>query len=150
MIPLTVPEVRRVLLGLAGPPVRRAHRWAWSRFRRRHQAEAQRCHIARRARAHRPTADPPVQTLATAPPDLTDVRWTRIAPLPTPATGAGRPPRDRRTALTGILRVIRRGAAWSGLPADFGPWRTVHRRHRRWRRDGTWDRMPETLRLPDH
>jgi hypothetical protein len=138
-----------LLLSLADPPARRAHRWAWSAFRRRHQAEAQRCHITRRARAHHPAADPPVQTLATALPDLTDVRWTRIAPLLAPAMGPGRPPRDHRTVLTGILWVIQTGSSWSDLPADFGPWQTVHRRYRRWRQDGAWDRVLETLRLPD-
>ncbi|MGI8483735.1 MAG: transposase [Thermomicrobiales bacterium] len=117
-----------MLLILAGPPAQRAHRWAWSRFRRRHQAVAKRCHTARRARSSHPIADPPVQTLATALPDLTAARWTRIA---------------------GILWVIQRGAAWNELPPEFGPWHTVNRRYRRWRQDGTWGRMPAILRSPD-
>ena len=56
LIPLTVPEVRRLLLALAERGERRAHRLRWSRWRRAHQARANRCHAARRAleRARRP------------------------------------------------------------------------------------------------
>ena len=44
-----MPEVRRLLLALAEHGARRAHRLRWSRWRRAHQARANRCHAARRA-----------------------------------------------------------------------------------------------------
>ena len=31
------------------------------------------------------------------------------------------------------------GVPWRDLPADFGPWQTVWKRHRRFAGDGTWD-----------
>jgi putative transposase len=31
------------------------------------------------------------------------------------------------------------------LPHDFPPWSTVHTCYRRWRLDGTWDRINEAL-----
>lgn len=49
LIPLTVPEVRRLLWRLVWwrlPPPYRV--LAWSRWRRRHQALARRCHYKRR------------------------------------------------------------------------------------------------------
>src|SRR5262249_47650873 len=49
LIPLTVPEVRRLLSGVvwrALAPVE--HVLAWSRWRRHHQAVAKRCHYRRR------------------------------------------------------------------------------------------------------
>lgn len=49
LIPLTVPEVRRLLWGVvwrAFPSVE--HVLAWSVWRRHHQAVAQRCHYQRR------------------------------------------------------------------------------------------------------
>ena len=49
LIPLTVPEVRRLLWGVvwrAFPPVELM--LAWSIWRRRHQAVAKRCHYRRR------------------------------------------------------------------------------------------------------
>ncbi|GAB2721078.1 hypothetical protein GCM10027038_19490 [Arthrobacter bambusae] len=33
------------------------------------------------------------------------------------------------------------GIAWPDLPAEFGPWQTVWKRHRRFASDGTWDRI---------
>lgn len=49
LVPLTVPEVRRLLWRLAWrrpPPPERV--LAWSVWRRRHQAHARRCHYRRR------------------------------------------------------------------------------------------------------
>lgn len=55
LLPLTVPEVRRLLWAL-GAAVTRAQAQmilAWSRWRRQHQAGARRCHFRRRlARIH--------------------------------------------------------------------------------------------------
>ena len=49
LLPLTVPEVRRLLVALVWstppPPV---HTLNWAIWRRRHQARARRCHYKRR------------------------------------------------------------------------------------------------------
>ena len=51
LIPLTVPEVRRLLHRLIwSAPPSIAHTLAWSIWRRRHQARARRGHYQRRAR----------------------------------------------------------------------------------------------------
>lgn len=48
MIPLTAPEVRRLLMILTLSAEERAFRLRWSRWRRRRQAQARRCHYTRR------------------------------------------------------------------------------------------------------
>src|ERR687893_1297099 len=49
LIPLTVPEVRRLLVALVwGTPPPLGHTLGWSIWRRRHQARARRCHYKRR------------------------------------------------------------------------------------------------------
>jgi hypothetical protein len=49
LLPLTVPEVRRLLVALVWTtPVRPGFVLAWSRWRRRHQARARRAHYHRR------------------------------------------------------------------------------------------------------
>jgi hypothetical protein len=55
---MTVPEVRRLLWQLLRPPpVNDAHVWAWSWWRRHHQAVATHCHYNRRlARLAAPAA----------------------------------------------------------------------------------------------
>ena len=55
--------------------------------------------------------------------------------------GAGRPFRDHRQVVEGIIYRLRTGIAWRDLPASFGPWQTVWKRHRRFSIDGTWDRI---------
>jgi transposase len=36
---------------------------------------------------------------------------------------------------------------WRDLPAEFGPWQTVWKRHRRFSRDGTYDRLLTELQV---
>lgn len=45
----------------------------------------------------------------------------------------------------GIIYRYRCGIAWRDLPADFGPWQTVWKRHRAWAVDGTWDQVLDAL-----
>jgi transposase len=84
--------------------------------------------------------------LASANLALTDERWARVAPLlPPQKPRTGRPANDHRVVLSGMLWVARTGASWREVPADFGPWPTVHSRYRLWRRDGIWQRILEAL-----
>jgi putative transposase len=81
------------------------------------------------------------------PTDLTDAQWAILEPLiPAPKPG-GRPCRwERREIVNGILYVLRAGGAWRLLPHDLPPWQTVYHYFRRWRLDGTWERINTTLR----
>src|SRR5262249_54824600 len=78
--------------------------------------------------------------------DLTNAQWALIEPfLPRPKR-MGRPPADLRQVINGILYLVRTGCQWRLLPKDFPPWSTVHTWYRRWRKDGTWQRIHEALR----
>jgi transposase len=83
------------------------------------------------------------------PVDLTDVQWELVAPLlPRPRRrpgGRGRPPRDPRDVLNGVLWVLRTGAPWKDLPERYPPYQTCHRRFQGWRRDGTIERVLYSL-----
>ena len=57
----------------------------------------------------------------------------------------GRPFRDHRQVVEGIVYRLRTGIAWRDLPESFGPWQTVWKRHRRFSADGTWDRIHARL-----
>ena len=48
---------------------------------------------------------------------------------------------DHRLILEGIAWRFRTGSPWRDLPADFGPWQTVWKRHHRFSSDGTWDTL---------
>ena len=73
---------------------------------------------------------------------LSDDAWARIEPLMPSSDGQrGRPFRDHRQVIEGIIYRFRTGIAWRDLPASFGPHQTVSKRHRRFSADGTWDKI---------
>src|SRR6185312_5743105 len=77
---------------------------------------------------------------------LSDAAWSRVEPLMPCSDGQrGRPFRDHRQVVEGIVYRLRTGIAWRDLPASFGPWQTVWKRHRRFSVDGTWDRVHARL-----
>ena len=82
---------------------------------------------------------------------LDDRMWARIEPLLPSSDGQrGRPFRDHRQVLEGIVFRLRTGVPWRDLPADFGPWQTAWKRRHRCCLDGTWDRIhAELLRQAD-
>ena len=77
--------------------------------------------------------------------DLTDAQWSFIESLiPTPPCRPdrrGRPWRDPRDVLNGILWILRTGAPWKDLPERYPPYQTCHRRFQQWCRDGTIERV---------
>lgn len=77
---------------------------------------------------------------------FTDEQWGLIEPLLPSSDGLrGRAFRNNRLVVEGIAYRYRAGVAWRDLPADFGPWQTVWKRHRRYAGDGTWDRVLAAL-----
>ena len=73
---------------------------------------------------------------------LSDAAWARIEPLMPSSDGQrGRPFRDHRQVIEGIIYRFRTGIAWRDLPVTFGPQQTVAKRHRRFSADGTWDKI---------
>jgi transposase len=63
--------------------------------------------------------------------DLTDSQWELLddlIPEPTPREdGRGRPWKDRRAVLNGILWVLRTGAPWAEVPERYPSYQTCHR-----------------------
>jgi putative transposase len=79
--------------------------------------------------------------------DLTDEQWALLEPLLPPAKPGGRPrSADLREVVNGILYLLRTGCPWRALPHDLPPWGTVWAYFRRWRDDGTLDRLHDDLR----
>jgi len=73
---------------------------------------------------------------------LSDEMCARIEPELPPLKGPmGRPMTPHRLAIEGAIFRLRTGVAWRDLPAEFGPWQTVWRRHYKFSLDGTWDRV---------
>ena len=81
--------------------------------------------------------------------DLTDAQWEAIEPLlpelPRRDDGRGRPWRENRAVLDGVLWILRTGAAWKDLPDRYPPYQTCHRRFQMWVRSGTMDKILRAL-----
>jgi transposase len=81
--------------------------------------------------------------------DLTDEQWDVLKPLlpvpPRRPDGRGRPWRDPRAILNGILWILRTGAPWQDLPPRYPPSQTCHRRLQSWVHSGALERILRAL-----
>jgi putative transposase len=81
------------------------------------------------------------------PTDLNDTQWLLIKQLLPPAFATGRPrEHSYREIVNAIFYIVCSGCAWRLLPHEFPPWQTVYTYFRRWRLDGTWERLNTVLR----
>jgi transposase len=77
---------------------------------------------------------------------LKDEDWSRIKPLLPVNNRAGRPPKNHRLMIEGICWILRTGAPWRDLPAEFGPWQSVYYRLREWSKKGVWEQIWAVLK----
>ncbi len=81
--------------------------------------------------------------------DLTDEQWDiikSIVPLePRRSDGRGRPWKEARAVLNGILWILRTGAPWHDMPDRYPPYQTCHRRFQKFVRDGVLNKILQTL-----
>ena len=73
--------------------------------------------------------------------ELTDQVFARVQPLLPANSRRGKPWRDHRQVLGGILWKLHSGRPWRDVPARFGPWQTCYGRLCRWQTDRTWPRV---------
>jgi putative transposase len=79
--------------------------------------------------------------------DLTDAEWECIEPHIRSPSKRGRPQiHSLRHVLDAVFYLLRSGCAWRLLPREFPPWRTVYYWFRKWRIDGTFERLNAALR----
>jgi transposase len=79
----------------------------------------------------------------------TNEQWRRIEPailaLTPKKEPKGRPARDLREVLNGILWILRTGVPWKDLPQRYPPYQTCHRRFQQWVRQGVFQRIAKEL-----
>ena len=80
------------------------------------------------------------------PTDLTDSQWHLIKDWLPPPARTGRPRLDLHEVFNAICYVLKGGIQWRLLPRDFPCWQSVYHYFRRFRRDGTWQRVHDRLR----
>jgi transposase len=148
---------------MAAPEEEQEFRLGWSLWRRAHQAVAKRCHTTSRKakrellREQRPDLTQPTPARATPffstpmAARLTDEQWERLRPLmcrhrSLPLDGPDGT--TARCARRDAFWIFGTGASWRDLPEEeFGSWRTVYGRYRKWRKEGLWRRIVEALQF---
>ena len=151
-----------MIVAMTKPKEEREFRLGWSLWRRAHQAVAKRSHAATRkakcellqerapdlASPASPTTTTTKSLSAPVVTPLTDEKWESVRSLmPSQKPPTGRPRRDHRQVLAGMVWVLGTGSSWRDLPEEeFGPWRTVYGCYRQWRKEGLWQRMMEALK----
>jgi putative transposase len=86
------------------------------------------------------------------PTDLSDDEWRCIGAHLPEHSGQGSPRlHGLRAILDAVFYALKSGCPWCLLPKDCPPWKTVYVWFRKWRVDGTWERLntelSETLRV---
>jgi transposase len=79
---------------------------------------------------------------------LSDAQGEVVKPLlqeKTRSDGRGRPWREARAVLNGVLWILRTGARWQDLPREYPPYQTCHRRFQQWVREGRLERILRAL-----
>jgi putative transposase len=82
------------------------------------------------------------------PTDLSDAEWNYIEPHMPPPSGHGRPRiHSLREILDAIFYILRSGCQWRLLHTTFlVRWPTVYYYFRKWRNDGTWEKINRAIR----
>jgi putative transposase len=84
------------------------------------------------------------------PTDVSDAQWEVLQlVLPPPKWrpgGPGRKPMALRRVINGIFYVNTTGCQWRMLPTNLGNAHPIYGYFRRWRREGVWGRVMDTLR----
>ena len=76
--------------------------------------------------------------------EISDELWKKIEPLIPPSEPkkiSGRPRKDDRKIMSGILYIFRTGSQWKALPRSYGAPSTVHDRFKEWQKAGLFDKM---------
>lgn len=83
---------------------------------------------------------------------LTEEQWVFIKPmLPKERVRKdkkGRPWKDPRNVLEGILWILKTGARWKDLPDRYPPYQTCHRRYQSWVKIGVFKKI--LIKLAEH
>ena len=85
--------------------------------------------------------------------DLTDEQWALVEKKyndvrsPHGKKPRGRKPEvPRRDIFNAILYRLKTGCQWRNLPHDFPHWNNTAKTHRRWIKNGLWEKIHDELR----
>ena len=81
--------------------------------------------------------------------ELADAQWNKIRHLiPTKARKTrGRPQKNNRQVMDGIIWILCTGSSWRDLPQEYGKWQTVFYRYNEYRKSGVFSKILQALQI---
>ena len=79
--------------------------------------------------------------------ELTDSQWDKIKPYFEVEKKNGRPYKNVRNTVNGIVWILRSGAPWRDLPTRYGQWNAVYKCFSKWQEQGLFEKIFEELAL---
>ena len=79
--------------------------------------------------------------------ELTDKQWDRIKRYFEVAKKNGRPYKNVRNTVNGIVWILKSGAPWRDLPARYGQWNAVYKCFSKWQKQRLFEKIFEELAL---
>lgn len=81
--------------------------------------------------------------------ELTDQEWERIKDyFPQRVKGTrGRPYKDIRNTVNGIVWIARSGAPWRDLPERYGQWNSVYKAFAKWQEQNIFEKIFTELNI---
>ena len=79
--------------------------------------------------------------------ELIDSQWDKIKPYFEVVKKNGRPYKNVRNTVNGIVWILKSGAPWRDLPTRYGEWNTVYKCFSKWQEQGLFEKIFEELAL---
>lgn len=79
--------------------------------------------------------------------ELSNEQWSIIADFFPAERGKGRPYRNHRQMVNGLLWILHTGSPWRDLPERYGPWQTCYNRFNRWTQEGLIEKILSHLHM---
>ena len=79
--------------------------------------------------------------------ELTDSQWDKIKPYFEVVKKNGRPYKNVRNTVNGIVWILKSGAPWRDLPTRYGQWNAVYKCFSKWQEQGLFEKIFEELAL---
>ena len=77
--------------------------------------------------------------------ELTDEQWDKIKSYF--EKNRGRPYKNLRATINGIIWIMRTGAMWRDLPERYGKWNAVYKCFSKWQKQGVFEKILNDLAM---
>ena len=79
--------------------------------------------------------------------ELTDEQWDRIKEYFIIPNKNGRPYKNIRNTVNGIVWILKSGAPWRDLPSRYGDWNAVYKCFAKWQEEGIFEKVFQDLAM---